>query len=84
MVYYVVNNHMYWVGDKDEARTRAACNKDMDTKVRPDMFQNYEKCKNEFVDDEKVIKPIFEDIDVADLTKAEYANSVILYRNETH
>ena len=53
MVYYAVNNHLYWVGNKEEARKRAGYNKDMDTKVRSDMFQNYTQCKNDFVNEER-------------------------------
>ena len=48
------------------------------------MFQNYGECNNEFVNDVKEVKPIFEDVDVADLSKAEYANSVIFYSIEAH
>ena len=45
----------------------------MDTKAGSDMFQNYAERNIEFVSVEKETKPIFEDVDVAYLSKAEYA-----------
>ena len=52
LVYYAVNGHMYWIGDKDEALSliaRARTYEDNNKKVNSYIFDEYE-CKNKFLD----------------------------------
>ena len=51
---------MCWVGNDHKARQLAARSKDGETKIISDMFQTYDEGDNNFLDEEKNIKPIFE------------------------
>ena len=84
MVYYAVDNHMYWVSNQHKARQLAARNKESVTSMRTDMFQSYEDSTNIFVDEDKNNKRIFNNIPIIDLNKPEYKNSVIFYPDVTY
>ena len=84
LVYYAVNNHMYWVSDPHKARQLAARNKESNASIISDMFQSYVESDNIFTNEEKDNKPVFKDIAIADLSKEEYKNSIIFYPEVTH
>ena len=56
LVYYAMRDHMYWVGEKEEARRLAARTKDIGAQAKSDMLQSYAECANISLDDEKDVK----------------------------
>ena len=81
LVYYSVNNHMYWVGDEDKALSLIRSASAVETNIRTDMIDDYEQ-KNIYLDDNGQVKPIFENIPIQDLMQEQYNNSIISYTTD--
>jgi len=81
LVYYSINNHMYWVGDKDKALSLIRSASAVETNIRTDMIDDYEQ-KNIYLDDNGQVKPIFENIPIQDLMQEQYNNSIIFYTTD--
>ena len=79
LVYYSVNNHMYWVGDKDKALGLTRKARAMETKIKSEMIVSYVEDKNIYLDEENKIKPIFENVDIEYLMEDQYNNSIVIY-----
>ena len=84
LVYYAVNNHMYWVGDKDKALSLTREARDMESKINSEMIQQYEEASNIYLNEDGSIKPIFENIPISKLMDEQYNNSIIFYNQTTH
>ena len=84
LVYYAVNNHVYWVGDKDKALSLTRKARDMESNINSEMIQQYEEASNIYLNEDGTIKPIFENIPISKLMDEQYNNSIIFYNQTTH
>ena len=78
LVYYAVNGHMYWIGDKDEALSliaRARTYEDNNKKVNSYIFDEYE-CKNKFLD-----RQIYDNIPIDKLSECKGGVNIISKTN---
>lgn len=83
LVYYSVNNHMYWIGDQKKALSLTRKARDIESKIHTHMIEDNFESQNIYLDGEMKIKPIFENIPVEDLMDEKYNNSIIIYNNKT-
>ena len=75
IVYYCVNNHMYWISDKDQAYRLIQQARDAETKIKSHVIEEDQKKRvNIYLEEDR---PIFEDIVVADLVN--YEKATIIY-----
>ena len=77
LVYYAVNNHMYWVGDKDKALPLARRAREMESKINSEMVQMYEETNNIYLNEDGNIKPMFQNIPLSESMNENYNNSII-------
>ena len=75
LIYYCVNNHMYWIDNRDEANSLVQQAKDSETKIKSHCIQEDEHTKTNIYTEKD--RGIHEDIAVADLVK--YDNVTIIY-----
>lgn len=97
LVYFCVNNHMYWVSDKSAALSLTCQARDVETKIKSVVLDEV-KLNNEYVKEIKefkqvvngvevfkseiIYKDIYENIDIQLLKDPKYKNSVIIYSKE--
>ena len=84
LVYYSVNNHMYYVNNEHIARKISHKYREKDIRANSDMFQNFIVEDNAYVNENNEIKPIYSDIPIEDLLNEIYDNSIIVYTETTH
>ena len=65
LIYFCVNNHMYWISNRDEANKLVQQAKDAETKIKSHCIQEDEKKKTNIYTDED--RQIYENIQVSDL-----------------
>ena len=73
LIYYCINNHMYWVSDKDKANALVKKARDIETKIRSQCIK----------EEDQVQKNIYEDRDILDDILIEnlnnYTTATIIY-----
>ena len=76
LIYYCINNHMYWISNRNEANSLVQQAKDAETKIKSHCIQEEERKKkvNIYTDEDR---QIYEDIAVSDLMK--YDKATIIY-----
>jgi hypothetical protein len=75
LIYYAINNHMYWISDKDEAIRLVNQAKDAETKIKSHVIEEDQKKRvNIYLEEDR---PIFEDIAVSELMN--YEKATIIY-----
>jgi hypothetical protein len=82
LVYYSVNNHMYWIGDQKKALALTRKARDIESKIHTHMIEDIESVNIYLTEDNK-IKPIFENVPIEDLMDEKYNNSIIIYNEKT-
>ena len=75
LIYYCINNHMYWISNRDVANTLVQQAKDAETKIKSHCIQEDEKKKTNIYTEED--RQILEDIQISDLLK--YEKATIMY-----
>ena len=83
LVYYAVNNHMYYVGDHAAAMSLIQSSRDFETKINSEMVLKFEGISR-YVDEHSKVKTIFEDVPVVDLCDEKYKNSIVFYTELDH
>jgi len=75
LIYYCINNHMYWISNKDEANSLVQQAKDTETKIKSHCIQEDEQAKKNIYTEED--RQIIEDIAISDLLN--YEKATIIY-----
>ena len=75
LIYYCINNHIYWISNRDEANKLVQQAKDAETKIKSHCIQEDEKKKTNIYTEED--RQILEDIQISDLIK--YEKATIMY-----
>ena len=79
LIYYSVNNHMYWISDKNKALSLSCRARDIEVNINTEMSNMEVEEINIYLDEHKQVKPIFENVMVKDLMDERYKNSIIIY-----
>ena len=79
LVYYAVNNHMYWISNQEKALSLIRKQTEIDFKINSPMIQQHDEIKNMYVDDEGKIKHIYENIPIGELGNPMYNNSIVFF-----
>jgi 5-methylcytosine-specific restriction endonuclease McrA len=78
LVYYCVNNHMYWISQKEAVQTLVKQARDIEVNMTSKMFK-----KDEEKDEEEVniftTRPIYENVPVSELREDKYKDCIIIY-----
>jgi len=77
LVYYCVNNHMYWISQKEAVQALVRQAREIEINMTSKMFkkeQGEEEEENIFL-----TRPIFENVPVADLQDKQYQDCIIIY-----
>ena len=83
LVYYAVNNHMYYVGDHSAAMSLIQSSRDFETKINSEMVLKFEGLSR-YVDEHRKVKTIFENVPVPELCDDKYKNSIVFYTELDH
>ena len=83
LVYYAVNNHMYYVGDHAAAMSLIQSSRDFETNINSEMVQKFEGVSR-YVDEHRKVKTIFENVPVVELADPSYKNSIVFYTELDH
>ena len=75
LVYYCVNNHMYWISDKDQAYRLIQQARDTETKIKSHCIEEDEKKKTNIYTEED--RQILEDIQISEIMN--YEKATIIY-----
>jgi len=80
LIYYCINNHMYWISDKETADSLAKKARDIETKIKSQCIkeEEQEKKNNIYTDKER---PILDDILIENLNNYEIATVIYAKTN---
>ena len=80
LIYYCVNNHMYWISDKETADSLSKKARDMETKIKSQCIKEevQEQKKSIYTDEER---PILDDISIDDLNNHTIATIIYAKSN---
>ena len=78
LVYYCINNHMYWISDREDVLSLTREARDIESKLKSCVFDE-DKVKKNIYDG----RTIYEDIPIEELMQAKYKDSIIIY-NKTN
>ena len=74
LIYYCVDNHMYWVSDKEAALSMARKARDIEVNISSTVFSDDVKKTNIYTD-----ATIYDNVPIQDLMKKKYKNCIIIY-----
>jgi hypothetical protein len=75
LIYYFINNHMYWISNRDDANSLVQQAKDAETKIKSHCIQEDEQAKKNIYTEEG--RQIIEDITISDLIN--YDEATVIY-----
>jgi hypothetical protein len=73
---------MYWIGDKKKALSLTRTARDIESKIHTHMIEYNFETQNIYLNEEKTIKTIYENVPIEDLMDDKYINSIIIYNNK--